>query len=102
MRRLNHLRFIQLFVYSESKALMELRTKVIPFWESLEKLPFYLSKESLGAEASSDRRWVARRLATLGVVGINGLTSLGSMCLKRLGTTKGTASLIIEYSGARL
>ena len=71
---------------------------MIPFWESLEKLPFVLSKEPVAADASSDRQWVARRLATLGVVGINGLTSLGSMCLKRLGTTKSTApfrSLII-------
>ena len=61
---------------------------MIPFWESLEKPQFILSKEPNAVDAS-DRRWIARRLATLGVVGINGLTSLGSLGLKRLGTTEG-------------
>ena len=78
----------QLFVYADSKGLLELRNAVIPFWESLEKPQFILSKEPNAVDAS-DRRWIARRLATLGVVGINGLTSLGSLGLKRLGTNEG-------------
>ena len=65
--------------------MMELQTNVIPHWESLESSPFIFSKCPLAVDVS-DRKWVARRLATLGVVGVNGLTSLGSMGLKRLGT----------------
>ena len=66
---------------------MELRTNVLPFWESMKSRSFEISKAPSAMDIS-DRRWMARRLATLGIVSVNGLTSLGSMGLKRLGIGK--------------
>jgi len=84
-------REIQLFIYTESKGMMELQTNVIPHWESLEKRPFAFSKNPLAVDIS-DREWVGRRLKTVGVVGVSGLTSLGSLGLKRLGTSSNNDS----------